>query len=112
MDRSLKGRVPMYGKRLDSIRELVDAQAPAQARLRQPIGGGLMESTATVPAPQRRSTILIADDDPSLLALCADLLRRNSFTVITASDGAQALNMVKRHGSAIDLLVTDFEMPH
>lgn len=57
-------------------------------------------------------TILIADDDSAIVTFLAELLRRNRFAVLTASDGAQALTVARDHGSTIDLLLTDFEMPH
>ena len=59
-----------------------------------------------------KTTILIADDDAAILTLLADLLRQNEFHVVTASDGAQALDRAREHANQIDLLLTDFEMPH
>jgi CheY-like chemotaxis protein len=66
------------------------------------------------PSHQRssKSTILIADDDSLILALLADVLREHEFHVVTACDGAQALKLARDHGGQIDLLLTDFEMPH
>ena len=59
-----------------------------------------------------KTTILIADDDAAILTLLADLLRQNEFHVVTACDGAQALDRAREHANQIDLLLTDFEMPH
>ena len=66
------------------------------------------------PSHQRSSknTILIADDDSAILSLLADLLRQHEFHVVTACDGAQALECARNHADQIDLLLTDFEMPH
>jgi DNA-binding NtrC family response regulator len=66
------------------------------------------------PSHQRssKSTILIADDDSLILSLLADLLRQHEFHVVTACDGAQALELARDHADEIDLLLTDFEMPH
>jgi CheY-like chemotaxis protein len=60
----------------------------------------------------RETTILIADDDSAILTLIADVLRQNQFAVVTASDGAQALARARAHRETIDLLLTDFDMPH
>ena len=59
-----------------------------------------------------KTTILIADDDAAILTLLADLLRQNEFHVVTACDGAQALDRAREHANQIDLLLTDFEMPN
>jgi CheY-like chemotaxis protein len=66
------------------------------------------------PSHQRssKSTILIADDDSAIVSLLADLLRQHEFHVVTACDGAQALDRARDHAAQIDLLLTDFEMPH
>jgi DNA-binding response OmpR family regulator len=53
--------------------------------------------------------ILMADDEATFLDATADLLRREGYTVDTASDGAAA--MVKVRSAPYDLLITDLEMP-
>jgi len=67
---------------------------------------------STSPSRNSESTILIADDDPAVRSVLANVLRRNHFAVLTACDGAQALALARDCGSTIDLLITDFEMPH
>jgi CheY-like chemotaxis protein len=59
-----------------------------------------------------KPTILVADDDSAILSLLADLLSQHEFAVVTATDGAQALACAHDLGDKIDLLLTDFEMPH
>ena len=44
--------------------------------------------------------------------MLAELLRQNEFHVVTACDGAQALDRAREHANQIDLLLTDFDMPH
>jgi CheY-like chemotaxis protein len=46
------------------------------------------------------------------VSLLEKVLRRHEFHVLTARDGAQALDRAREHSHQIDLLVTDFEMPH
>jgi CheY-like chemotaxis protein len=60
----------------------------------------------------RETTILIADDDNAVLTLVAEILRQHQFSVVTASDGAQALDRARDHADRIDVLLTDFDMPH
>ena len=56
---------------------------------------------------QRR--ILVVDDHASVREILADRLRMMGFDVVTASDGQQALEVVR--SSWIDGILLDFEMP-
>jgi two-component system, cell cycle sensor histidine kinase and response regulator CckA len=59
----------------------------------------------------RPTTILVVDDEPSVLALVRTMLWRAGFTVLEASGGEQALSIAKQHESPIQLLLTDVLMP-
>jgi two-component system, OmpR family, phosphate regulon response regulator PhoB len=54
-------------------------------------------------------TVLVADDDPDLVALVARRLVRAGYRVITASDGEQALQLVEQF--LPELAVLDVMMP-
>ena len=56
-----------------------------------------------------KTRILVVDDEPDLLAELAPLLERTGFSVVTASDGQIALNIVSRDPP--DLIVLDVLMP-
>jgi signal transduction histidine kinase len=63
--------------------------------------------------PGGTETILLAEDDPSLLEMSASLLRRLGYTVLTAANGMEALNLKQQRDIGhIDLLLTDVIMPH
>lgn len=55
--------------------------------------------------------ILVADDEESLRGLIARALRQDGHDVVTASDGAEALELLGRSGSTFELLLTDIRMP-
>lgn len=55
-------------------------------------------------------TILVADDDPDLVVLVARRLAKAGYDVITASDGAAALELAQR--SLPHLAVLDVMMPN
>ena len=55
-----------------------------------------------------KPTVLIADDDPQLLAMLEEVLSKD-FTVITARSGASALTQFGRN--AVDIVLTDLAMP-
>jgi DNA-binding NtrC family response regulator len=58
------------------------------------------------------SVILVADDDATLRHMVEMVLARAGYIVLSAADGAEALAMSRAHAGAIDLLLTDVEMPH
>ena len=63
--------------------------------------------------PRGTETILLAEDDPSLLKMSSTLLRRLGYTVLTAANGVDALSLKNRRDIGhIDLLLTDVVMPH
>ncbi len=61
--------------------------------------------------PCGSETILVVEDDPSVCTFAARLLRRQGYTVLTASDGAEALRVARDHSQPIDLLLTDLVLP-
>ena len=56
-------------------------------------------------------TVLLVDDDDQVRAFCRSLLTENGFTVLEARNGLEALLTSIQHQGAIDLLITDLEMP-
>ena len=57
------------------------------------------------------SRILIAEDDEPVRALVARALLENGHDVVTAADGAAALETLTRERGRFDLLLTDIQMP-
>jgi len=55
--------------------------------------------------------ILIAEDEEPLRMLTARALTDSGHEVVTAVDGAEALDIVTREGGRFDLLLTDIRMP-
>ena len=64
-------------------------------------------SPAHAPGPQR--LVLAVDDDEHTRGLLQDLCEASGHKVVTASDGVEALEQVKRHGP--DLVLLDLAMP-
>ncbi len=59
----------------------------------------------------KRETILLVEDEKSILNLGKMILRDEGYTVISASSPGEALRFVREHSGDIDLLVTDVIMP-
>jgi two-component system, cell cycle sensor histidine kinase and response regulator CckA len=59
-----------------------------------------------------KGTILLVDDEESLIALEARMLGQLGFTVLRAADGLQAVELYRERGKEIDLVLMDLTMPH
>ncbi len=57
-----------------------------------------------------RGTVLVVEDDELTLELVADVLRRDGYDVVTASDGRAALGRLAT--TTFDAVVTDVQMAH
>jgi two-component system cell cycle response regulator CpdR len=55
--------------------------------------------------------VLIADDEDSMRALVARAIAMDGHDIVTAQDGAEALELLTRDQGAFDLLLTDIQMP-
>ena len=58
-----------------------------------------------------KGTILLVDDEESLLSLGTRMLEHFGFNVLTASDGRQAVNLYRERGNEIELVLMDLTMP-
>jgi len=56
-----------------------------------------------------KNPILIVDDEPTILESGKIILEDEGYEVITASDGREAMNVLKTHN--IHIVLTDFKMP-
>jgi PAS domain S-box-containing protein len=76
---------------------------------------------SAVEAPKKRltssstkggsETILIAEDEPTVRQFLASLLTSQGYSVLTACDGLEALQVARNHEGRIDLLLSDVVMP-
>jgi two-component system cell cycle sensor histidine kinase/response regulator CckA len=74
------------------------AEAPEEARAPAAVSGG-------------SETILVVEDDPSVLGLTCEALERRGYRVLTANGWLEALDLVSRSTLSIDLVLTDIIMP-
>jgi CheY-like chemotaxis protein len=57
-------------------------------------------------------SILLVEDEDMLRGLIRELLEIKGFSVIEASQGVEALELMRSGGRTIDLVLTDVVMPH
>ncbi|MBN9007066.1 MAG: response regulator [Rhizobiales bacterium] len=55
--------------------------------------------------------VLIADDEDSMRSLVARAIAMDGHEIVTAQDGAEALDILTDNAGAFDLLLTDIKMP-
>jgi hypothetical protein len=72
--------------------------------------GGADEPGAP-PLETGHETILLVEDEEDVRALAREVLERQGYTVVEASDGAQALQVYEKERERIDLILTDVVMP-
>ena len=56
-------------------------------------------------------TILLVDDEETILSVGEQMLKHMGFDVLTAYDGEQAVNIYKKFSDSITLVILDFIMP-
>ena len=61
--------------------------------------------------PRGTELVLVAEDDPQLRQLNERILRECGYEVLVAEDGEEALELARRAGRPVDILVTDMVMP-
>ena len=73
------------------------------------------EAAPAAPAPAANSvgseTVLLVEDERQVSELVTRALRKSGYTVLPASCGADALEILKTSATRIDLLLTDIVMP-
>jgi len=73
-------------------------------------------SAPAVPPPEAlpaggHETVLLAEDEPVVRRLVESILTRLGYTVLVASSGERALEVLAAHTGRVDILVTDVVMP-
>jgi CheY-like chemotaxis protein len=61
--------------------------------------------------PEERPRVLIVDDDLSVRKVLYRILENGGYDVLSAGSGAEAVAIFRRSSRAIDLLITDYNMP-
>lgn len=65
-------------------------------------------------APERRGRgelVLVVDDEELLREVLRSILEASGYQVVEAASGAEALDVVTRPGTDVDLVITDMTMP-
>jgi PAS domain S-box-containing protein len=55
--------------------------------------------------------ILVVDDEPMVVKMTTRLLAKSGYVTLSASSGAEALQVLREHKNSVHLVITDFMMP-
>src|SRR6185503_18702227 len=100
----------LYVSGSDSVLPANGSARSRRAHLQKPFtGDALLRSIREVLDMPREASVVIADDDPAIRKLLADILRTSGYHVLEAANGKQAAEHIRREH--VDLLVTDLIMP-
>ena len=77
------------------------------------VAGSPEKGVVSPPAPVAggSETVLVVEDQAEVRELTKRILEARGYTVLTADDGKQAVQLAGQHGKRIDLLLTDVVMP-
>ena len=78
---------------------------------RHSVAAGVSPVTEPTLREPGHGTVLVVDDDPSVLAVLVEALSRSGYTVIRATDASAAIRIVESPPGPIDLMITDVSMP-
>jgi two-component system cell cycle sensor histidine kinase/response regulator CckA len=70
-----------------------------------------VEQTPDDPIRGTGQTVLLVEDEEMLLDLLATLLEENGYRVLTAHDGQEAVDIYKRFGEGISIVLSDMGLP-
>jgi CheY-like chemotaxis protein len=55
--------------------------------------------------------VLVVDDEPEVLAVACGMLQALGCRALGAASGPEAVDLLRRHGAAVDLVILDLTMP-
>jgi PAS domain S-box-containing protein len=76
-----------------------------------PAAQEMKESGEVTGSLRGNETILVAEDEPGVRKLVLDALMPLGYTVLSASDGYEAISILEQHAHPVHLLLTDVVMP-
>jgi diguanylate cyclase (GGDEF)-like protein len=74
------------------------------------LGSGWSMPADLIKRPSRERTLLLVDDEESIVSALKRLLRREGYRILSANSGAEGLELLAKND--VDVIVSDQRMPH
>jgi len=87
------------------------ADAPPSSRVPTPERSSVSRPQAAPGKALKGARILVADDEPGLVAVVRQLMERSGASVTVAQGGAAALQSINAPDATFDVVITDLDMP-
>ena len=71
----------------------------------------VVETESELPGMSNGETVLLVEDEQSILRVGSSMLKKLGYTVLTASTPAEAIRLAENHPGEIHLLLVDVVMP-
>jgi CheY-like chemotaxis protein len=85
---------------------------PIAQSLEKPATDKIAEASfETTERPNANGTILLVEDEKSMLNLLEKILVRHGYRLLAAADGETALNIYRRNRETIDVVLLDIDLP-
>ncbi|SHO53194.1 PAS domain S-box protein [Desulfopila aestuarii] len=69
------------------------------------------EAVPSIPERRQEGTVLVIEDDKVVLEITSTLLSNLGYTILTATDGIEAIEIFQQHKNKIQFVISDFAMP-
>jgi signal transduction histidine kinase/ActR/RegA family two-component response regulator len=95
----------------------VDSTPGSGARFKVYLPQTFEQLVVALPLPQvhetvvGRKTVLVVEDEREVRELACEFLKTAGYSVLTAEDGLEALEIAQRFGKSVDVVLTDIVMP-
>jgi len=77
-----------------------------------PVANSVPATPSLQPPHGHGELILVVDDEPPIRNMISEMLTRNGYRVLTASDGAEATAFFAKHANEVRLVISDLNMPN
>ena len=100
-----RGSISVYSEPGYGTTMKVFLPAIMENAIRKPLEG------EKIPAYLGSETILVVEDEPAVRSMIVRVLEERGYTILTAGNGAEAMEIDELHSGTFDALITDIIMP-
>src|SRR5437867_3401619 len=110
---AVEAKVPLPNDEKPSLAEAIypHSSQSGRAKGRWSMGAGVPPEIKVVNPKGNREYLLFVEDEPQTAELAAEMLADEGYKVIVAKDGFKALEIYRRIGKQIGLVILDFFLP-